>query len=274
MVGSLESAPAAGYVHCWAELFGDVSRVWATPPVNDYSIRLSNSVLQVGMIRRSALELVGGYDPTLTSGNEDWDLWLRMLEAGIGNVQVSEVLYRYRKHGVSMSVATLAEFEAGRRRMVERHPALYEPEELYRVKRVHYPAVTVIAMAPVGGIPIDADAEVLVGNDKCDLVRRAVGKYVVVADTTRLFDFEAVDRLVDALEEAPDLAVVTEGDTTVTRRWAMVDPDAPFAPSLELLSCPDPAWMVPRTLVVSGRELVVERKRPEEAARIPPGLEP
>ncbi len=274
MIGALQGAPDAGYAHCWAELFGDVNRVWATRPFNPYAIRLSNSVLQVAMIRREALAQVGGYDPTMTSGNEDWDLWMRMLEAGIGNVQVSEVLYRYRKQGVSMSVATLADFEAGRRRIVSRHPALYQPGELRRAKREFYPAVSVISPFPVDGVPADGDAEILVGPDPCGLARSAAGKYLLDPGLGTRIDYDAVERLVDVLEESPELAAATEGGITLVRRWAVLDPDAPLIRAPGLLSCPDPHWVVPPTLVLSGRELTVERQRPEEAARIPGGLEP
>jgi O-antigen biosynthesis protein len=75
---------------------------------------------------------VGGYDETMTSGNEDWELWLRLQEAGWGQVQVPLPLFRYRKHGVSMSVATEARFEEGRRMVRDRHPSLYTHASRWR----------------------------------------------------------------------------------------------------------------------------------------------
>jgi glycosyltransferase involved in cell wall biosynthesis len=49
------------------------------------------------MIRRSALEAVGGYHAGEFA--EDYDLWLRLLEAGWGIAKVPRVLLRWRIHG-------------------------------------------------------------------------------------------------------------------------------------------------------------------------------
>src|SRR5690606_8245045 len=61
---------------------------------------------------------------------------------GWDQVQVGEVLVKYRKHGVSMSVLTEARFEEGRRAVRDRHHALYA--DLPSLKRRWYPLVTVI----------------------------------------------------------------------------------------------------------------------------------
>jgi hypothetical protein len=53
------------------------------------------------LIRRSALEAVGPWDPALP-GSEDWDLWLRLAEVA-PFVRVDEPLFRYRVHGANMS---------------------------------------------------------------------------------------------------------------------------------------------------------------------------
>jgi glycosyltransferase involved in cell wall biosynthesis len=47
------------------------------------------------MIRRSALEAVGGFRDT--SWPEDWDLWMRMHRGGFGLAKVPRVLFRWRR---------------------------------------------------------------------------------------------------------------------------------------------------------------------------------
>ena len=272
MVAALEGDPAAGYAHCWAEWFGDVNQVWATRPFNSYAMRLSNSVLGGATIRRDALGRVGGYDSTMTSGNEDWDLWLRMLEAGIGNLQVREVLYRYRIRGVSMTVTTLSRFEAGRREIMLRHPRLYGSDELRRAKREHYPAVSVLSPELIGPIPTDADMEVLIGRDFCNLARQAAGKYLLQLPDGGGIDYEGVEELVDWLEGLPSAAAAVSGRLTLLRRWAVLDPETAFDRPPDMLSCPDPGWIVPHRLDVDGRTLEVERQPPEQQARIPSDL--
>lgn len=53
------------------------------------------------VIRRTALERVGGYDESLIA-NEDWDLWIRLAELG-PFVYVDRVLADYRVHSQNLS---------------------------------------------------------------------------------------------------------------------------------------------------------------------------
>lgn len=126
MVAALSARPDAAFAHCWAELFGDVEQVWATRPFDRYAELYSNSVVGCVLLRRDAWEAVGGYDETLLAGNEDWELWVRLTKLGWGQVQVLAPLFRYRKHGISMSVSTEAAFEQGLAELRDRHPDLYE----------------------------------------------------------------------------------------------------------------------------------------------------
>lgn len=71
--------------------------------------RILGQLIEVGnfipsptpLVRRTTLELVGGFDPALRS-SEDWDLWVRL--AAHGEVAyVDESLARYRLHGAQAS---------------------------------------------------------------------------------------------------------------------------------------------------------------------------
>lgn len=287
-----------GFVHCWAELFGDVNWVWATRPYNPYTVLLSNSVLQTAMIRRKTLADVGGYDESLTTGNEDWDMWLRIQEAGWSNRQVREPLYRYRKAGITMSVTNEAAFEEGRRRMVERHPDLYAIGAVTASKRTHYPLLSLVMEGdtiPVVDIEIDDiqivfprdtdDAVVAVmdghnwgwvtgGTNRCASVLAATGKYVLFATgSTPLSD---VEDAIETLERDGSLAFVSSSSgTTVYRRWALIDRSAEFGGvPTDFAACQDPDWFVPSEMVVGGRSLEVVRQVPEELGPLPHWLKP
>ncbi|MDP9023296.1 MAG: glycosyltransferase, partial [Actinomycetota bacterium] len=95
---ALLAEPQAAYAHCWARLFGDLDAVYASRPFNPYQQLLSNGVVGCVLLRRAAWEAVGAYAQDMREGNEDWDLWLRLLSAGWDQVQVREPLFRYRKH--------------------------------------------------------------------------------------------------------------------------------------------------------------------------------
>ena len=59
-----------------------------------------NFVFSHATVRRSVLEQVGGYDERLGYG-EDFELWLRILEAGFGAVRKTGPLAIYRRHSCS-----------------------------------------------------------------------------------------------------------------------------------------------------------------------------
>ncbi|MDF2694310.1 MAG: hypothetical protein K0S65_2693 [Labilithrix sp.] len=73
------------------------------------------------MLRRSALEAVGGYH----SGEfaEDYDLWLRLIEAGWGIAKVPRVLLRWRIHGQNTTWTDPRLSFAALRRLRARHLA-------------------------------------------------------------------------------------------------------------------------------------------------------
>ncbi len=271
MVDALEDDQGAAFAHCWAELFGDVNWVWATRPYNPYTVLLSNSVLQVATFRRAAWEAIGGYDETMTYGNEDWDMWLRFQEAGWSNVQIREPLYRYRKHGISMSVDTEADFEQGRERIKQRHPMLYEPTTIRHNKAAHFPLLSVVAPSDAGGDDAFGpnDVEIVDGAmSRCDAISAANGKYVIFWNGRPA---DSVWNLVDRLERDPDLGAVTDGGETVYRRWELVDSDTglDLGGVSALQRCPEDDWIVPGEVVVAGRALPVVRQRPEEEGRLP-----
>jgi glycosyltransferase involved in cell wall biosynthesis len=99
----LEADPNIGIVYCQAEFFGAVSGPWELPPYSFPEILLDNSIFCTAMFRRADWAAVGGYNPNMTYGWEDYDFWLSLIELGRGVVQIPEVLFFYRKHTRSMT---------------------------------------------------------------------------------------------------------------------------------------------------------------------------
>lgn len=85
------------------------------------------------LVRREAVESVGGFASTVPYGVEDWDLWLRLLAAGEAFVCEPAARVRYRRHGggLTASVAGLAEASI---EIHERHGALVDEELRQRVR--------------------------------------------------------------------------------------------------------------------------------------------
>lgn len=304
---ALESNDHAGFAACRARLFGDVNAIWVPRPYNPYQLLLSNSIVGCVLMRRSAYEDAGRYDETMRNGNEDWDLWIRMTEKRWEVVEVPDVLFRYRKHGISMSVETEARFELGRAEIVERHEALYEEASLRDLKARFSPLVSVIVESPhdvdaLIGQDIDDAQIVFVGEpdvsflsrtaergwqravvgDLADAAATCTGKFVIRwKDVTGVTD-STITLLADHLEGASDLGSMTTTDESplvLIRRWSLLDPDGPSdvgtcscsgsgSAALTTGEFPDPLWTVP----AATEGLPVHRQRPEEEGRIPPWL--
>jgi len=305
LAAALDADHAAAYAHCDGRYFGDLDAYWITRPFNPYMELLSNSVLGCVVLRKEAWEAVGGYDETMRGGNEDWDLWLRLLEAGWGQTKVHEPLFRYRRSGASMSIDTLARFEQARVELVGRHRTLYRSAR--DLKRAWYPWVSIVltgastSLSTLGCQGID-DAEVVVAgagpegietlcrargwglrscsSDVAGAVAEARGKFVVVWDDTAAVAPDALEAMAAALEDDPQAATAGPGSTPVMwRRWVLVDPDAPATGHVAVTGwhgepsalvrgvAPDPAWGIPASL--PEPDLRVIRQRPEEAGRFP-----
>jgi glycosyltransferase involved in cell wall biosynthesis/GT2 family glycosyltransferase len=279
MAAALDKHSEAAYAHCWAQLFGDVERFWQTRPFNPYQLLISNSVVGCVMMRRSAWEAVGGYDETMVNGNEDWELWVRFLEAGFPQVQVPMALFHYRKHGTSMSVETEARFEEGRQEIVARHPRLFAGDRLRAFKATHYPLVSLIATDPDSAIPAGSDIQVVRSGDSlAAAVGACSGKYVAQWDGVT-GDPETLGLLARALEDAPDAAAVHPAGSAgpvMWRRWVLFDasatPERTITAEIDATGPPgeltrgmidDPLW------TQMPAPLAVQRQRPEADGSLP-----
>ncbi len=78
-------------------------------------LREANYIDALAMIRREAIEALGGYseDPRLALGWEDYDLWARLAEAGHHAAFVPEIIARYRVgHSSMVSLTNISATDA------------------------------------------------------------------------------------------------------------------------------------------------------------------
>ncbi len=249
---ALASSPDAAYAHCNGRYFGDMDAYWLTRPFNPYQLLLSNSVLGCVLLRKDAWEAVGGYDEGMVEGNEDWELWLRLLQAGWDQVKVRQPLFRYRRVGISMSIGTLARLEEARVELADRRRDLYRTA--LELKREWYPWVSVIVGPDADLAGIDrqdmTDIEVIgIGEAHTrlaaiceshswplrsgsanieDAVRTCRGKFVVEWDAVVSVTEGSLGEMARSLEDDPGAATAGPASDRplMWRRWVLLDPDA------------------------------------------------
>lgn len=254
-VEALLARPDAAFAHTWTRLFGNQKLIWIDRPYNPYQLLLSTSVVGCALIRTKAWQQVGGYDTNRQRGNEDWDLWIRLVEAGWDQVEIPRPLFRYRQHGISMSVTTEARFEDARREIAQAHPALYEAGALRAMKAEWYPWVSVVIDSGVDLALLEEqaldDLELVVagevspeiagagarrgwpvrsgGSTLRESVHAARGKYLIDWRPVAEAGPGLLEELAAFLEDEVDAyaaAVEADRHPTLWRRWSLLDPAA------------------------------------------------
>ncbi len=91
-----------GIVYCNARLFGAVETEWLLPEYSLEGMLLDNVIFCSALFRRDDWLAVGGYDPGMVYGWEDYDFWLGLIERGRKVVRLEDVLFSYRVASDSM----------------------------------------------------------------------------------------------------------------------------------------------------------------------------
>jgi glycosyltransferase involved in cell wall biosynthesis len=123
-VSWLDANPSLAFVSHWLEAFGDQSWEWKPERCDFPQLLDANTVNGAALVRRSAVEAVGGWDETMRDGLEDWNFWITLVERGYSGDIIPEVLFRYRQRPDSMSRVNFAVGGHARlyRQLVDRHP--------------------------------------------------------------------------------------------------------------------------------------------------------
>src|SRR5262245_27946748 len=122
-VSRLEADPTLSFVSHWLEAFGDESWEWKPKSCDFPSLLDKNTVNGAALVRRAAVEAVGGWDERMRDGCEDWDFWITLVERGLRGDIIPEVLFRYRRRADSMSRVKFANGGLARlyRQLVDKH---------------------------------------------------------------------------------------------------------------------------------------------------------
>lgn len=139
-VAVLERDPSIAFVSHWLRTFGDETWDWTPTDCGLPALLDINTVNGAALVRREVLEAIGGFDETMRSGCEDWDLWISIVQRGFPGMILPEFLFRYRRRRASMSRVMLDGDTHPKlyRRIVEKHADSFRrhlPQLLLRRER-------------------------------------------------------------------------------------------------------------------------------------------
>jgi glycosyltransferase involved in cell wall biosynthesis len=132
MLGAVETAGASWCITDIYKISGDrVSVVRCNQPEGDplLAILAMDFVTRGIFFRRRDFEEIGMYDETL-SGTEDWEIFIRMMEARKKVCYLSEPLYRYYRREGSITTAHLGTVLARCGRIIDKHHRRLAPRGL------------------------------------------------------------------------------------------------------------------------------------------------
>jgi glycosyltransferase involved in cell wall biosynthesis len=126
-LAAIESRPDVAFASHWLRAFGDEAWDWTPADCGFPALLHANTVNGAALLRREVFDRVNGFDESMLDGCEDWEFWIRVVDAGYAGVIIPEFLFRYRRRADSMSRAMHAVpgMPALYRQLVERHPDVF-----------------------------------------------------------------------------------------------------------------------------------------------------
>lgn len=118
--------PNLKVVYSRAELFGLAKGEWKLPPFSMERMLGRNCIFCSAIFKKEDFIKVGGYNPNMKYGFEDWDFWLSIIEEDCDVYQIDKILFYYRIRNKSM-VRSIDEKKSEflRRQIWENHKELF-----------------------------------------------------------------------------------------------------------------------------------------------------
>jgi glycosyltransferase involved in cell wall biosynthesis len=126
----LQHEPIIGIVYTDRQQFGERSDVFRAGRFDADDLLHWASISYCSLYRREVWEAVGGYNPNMIWGYEDWDFWVGCLERGYRARHIPKALFRYRVRPASM-ISNALQHDADLRAQIRlNHPGAYSPRPL------------------------------------------------------------------------------------------------------------------------------------------------
>jgi glycosyltransferase involved in cell wall biosynthesis len=124
LADALDANPEAAAAWGDLESFGAASAlVPSAPALDPWLVTYVNTIPGIAMFRRTLLLEAGGW--RLSTGIEDWDLWMRMAGRGFAGVYIPGPLFHYRRDAGGRFRRRVRNFEPFYEELRERNRALF-----------------------------------------------------------------------------------------------------------------------------------------------------
>lgn len=136
-VATFSSHESVGIVYSLVEKFGYEVGAFDVPMYSLQAMLLSNMIVCTALFRKKDWELVGGYDPSMRLGLEDWEFWLSIIGLGREVYRVNKLHFFYRQY--PQTVANRNKLTSGRtperircyEYVYDKHRKLYQEHSFY-----------------------------------------------------------------------------------------------------------------------------------------------
>jgi glycosyltransferase involved in cell wall biosynthesis len=123
----LDQDKEVGIVYCEAELFGEATGKWDLPPYSLERMLAGNIIFCTSFFRKADWARVGGFDPRMVKGWEDYELWISLIELGVSVRRIDKVLFYYRlKPGSMVQSLSRQDMERSFEVIFNKHRKFYE----------------------------------------------------------------------------------------------------------------------------------------------------
>ncbi|MFN3531094.1 MAG: glycosyltransferase [Candidatus Brocadia sp.] len=135
-VSLLETHPEIAIAYTDVRHFGCVNRIICAEEYDFKRLRFKNHLNYCSLYRREVWESVGGYNPNMIWGYEDWDFWISCGEKGYYGRRIPEPLFMYRVKKSSMYTKALEHHSELMAQIVINHPNLYDEKSRLEAKEI------------------------------------------------------------------------------------------------------------------------------------------
>lgn len=124
-VSLLEQYREIAIAYTDVKYFGQSNKIVQSGEYDFQRLRAQNHLNYCSLYRKEAWIAVGGYNPNMAMGYEDWDFWIGCGEKGFYGRRIPEPLFLYRVKESSMYTNALRHHSELTARIVLNHPNLY-----------------------------------------------------------------------------------------------------------------------------------------------------